>query len=47
MRVAVGRRRGGEEGVYSCKISDAMNVAQTIYIGVYSVNNGAGECYNT
>ena len=40
MRVALHRRKGGEEGVYRCVIPDAMNVTQTIYIGVYSVNNG-------
>ena len=45
MRVRLQRRRGGEEGIYHCEIRDAMNVAQTIYIGVYSVNNGAGKCY--
>ena len=47
MRVLLQRRRGGEEGVYSCEIPDAMNVYQTIYIGVYSAYNGTGECYNT
>ena len=36
------RRRGGEDGIYSCVIPDAMNVSQTIYIGVYSANTG--EC---
>ena len=40
MRVLLQRRRGGEEGVYHCAIPDAMNVAQIIYIGVYSANNG-------
>ena len=45
MRVLLWRRRGGEEGVYSCVIPDARNVPQTIYIGVYSANNGAGEWY--
>ena len=45
MRVRLQRRRGGEEGVYSCVIPDAMNVTQTIYIGVYSANNGVGKCY--
>ena len=45
MRVRLHRRRGGEEGIYSCVIPDAMNVTQTIYIGVYSANNGAGKCY--
>ena len=38
------RRRGGEEGIYSCVIPDAMNVIQTIYIGVYSRTDAqAGE----
>jgi len=44
MRVHLLRRRGGEEGIYSCVIPDAMNVTQTIYIGVYSANNGVGKC---
>ena len=30
------RRRGGVTGIYSCVIPDAMNVIQTIYIGMYS-----------
>ena len=34
--VLLHRRRGGEEGIYSCVVHDAMNVIQTIYIGVYS-----------
>ena len=38
------RRRGGEEGIYHCTIPDAMNVDQTIYIGVYSrTDTQAGE----
>ena len=37
------RRRGGEDGIYNCVVPDAMNVNQTIYIGVYSAD--AGECY--
>ena len=38
------RRRGGEDGIYSCEISDTMNVTQTIYIGLYSrTNTQAGE----
>ena len=38
------RRRGGEEGIYSCVIPDAMNVYQTIHIGVYSTTSTqAGE----
>jgi len=40
MMVHLNRRRGGEEGIYCCKIPDAMNVNQTIYIGVYSASNG-------
>ena len=45
MRVPLQRRKGGEEGIYSCLIHDARNVPQTIYIGVYSANNSAGEWY--
>ena len=42
--VRLQRRRGGEEGIYSCEIPDAMGVIQTIYIGVYSrTNTQAGE----
>ena len=42
--VRLQRRRGGEEGIYSCEISDAMNVTQTVYIGVYSrTDTQAGE----
>ena len=42
--VLLQRRRGGEEGIYSCEISDAMNVTQTIYIGVYNrTGTQAGE----
>ena len=38
------RRRGGEDGIYRCEILDAMNVYQTIYIGVYSrADTQAGE----
>ena len=38
------RRRGGEDGIYRCEIPDAMNVYQTIYIGVYSrTDTQAGE----
>ena len=40
--VLLQRRRGGEEGIYSCVVPDAMNVIQTIYIGVYS-GPDAGE----
>ena len=38
MMVLLHRRRGGVEGVYSCKILDALNVTQTIYIGVYTAS---------
>ena len=38
--VVLHRRRGGEDGIYSCVIPDAMNVTQTIYIGVYSASTG-------
>ena len=40
MVVLLHRRRGGEEGVYRCEIPDAMNVNQTVYIGVYSASTG-------
>ena len=40
MVVRLNRRRGGVEGIYRCKIPDAMNVNQTIYIGVYSASTG-------
>ena len=33
--VLLHRRRAGAEGIYRCEIPDAMNVIQTIYIGVY------------
>ena len=33
-------KRGGAEGIYRCEIPDAMNVTQTIYIGVYSASTG-------
>ena len=42
MIVHMHRRRGGENGIYSCEIPDIMNVAQTIYVGVYTAS--AGEC---
>ena len=38
--VLLNRRRGGEEGIYRCEIPDSMNVAQTIYIGVYTAGTG-------
>ena len=40
MVVRMNRRRGGVEGIYRCVIPDAMNVTQTIYIGVYSAKTG-------
>ena len=40
MVVRMHRRRGGVEGIYRCEIPDAMNVNQTIYIGVYSASTG-------
>ena len=40
MVVLMHRRRGGEEGIYRCEIPVAMNVTQTIYIGVYSISTG-------
>ena len=40
MVVRMHRRRGGEEGIYRCEIPDALNVTQTIYIGVYSASTG-------
>ena len=43
MIVYMHRRRGGENGIYHCEVPDIMNVAQTIYIGVYTAS--AGEWY--
>ena len=40
MIVHMHRRRGGVNGIYHCVIPDAMNVTQTIYIGVYTANSG-------
>ena len=40
MVVGLHRRRGGVEGIYRCEIPDAMNVTQTLYIGVYSISTG-------
>ena len=40
MVVRMNRRRDGVEGTYRCEIPDAMNVAQTMYIGVYSISTG-------
>ena len=36
MKVLMQRRRGGVTGVYHCVIPDALNVIQTIYIGIYT-----------
>ena len=40
MVVLMQRIRGGVDGIYRCDIPDAMNVSQTIYIGVYSASTG-------
>ena len=40
MAIHMNRRRGGVEGIYRCEMRDAMNVTQTIYIGVYSASTG-------
>ena len=40
MVLGMNRRRGGEEGIYSCEIPDAMDVIKTMYIGVYSASSG-------
>ena len=40
MVVHMHRKRGGEDGIYHCEIPDAMNVTQTIYIGVYAASSG-------
>ena len=40
MAVVLHRRRGGVEGIYRCEIPDAMNINQTIYIGVYPADTG-------
>ena len=40
MTVSLHRRRGGEDGVYRCEVLDAMNITQTIYIGVYTADTG-------
>ena len=45
MRVFLHRRRGGVDGVYHCEIPDAMNVTQTIYIGIYSASTGEWYTY--
>ena len=43
MVVRLNRRRGGEEGIYCCEISDSVNVTHTIYIGVYTANTSTRE----
>ena len=46
MLVSLHRRRGREDGVYRCEIPDAMDVIQTLYVGLYT--NTTGECmYDT
>ena len=40
MLVNMHRRRGGVSGIYHCVIPDAMNLTQTMYIGVYTANTG-------
>ena len=40
MVVRLNSRSGGVEGIYRCEIPDAMNVTQSIYIGVYSASTG-------
>ena len=42
--VLLRRRRGGDNGIYSCVLPDAMNVTQTIYIGVYTPSAGMCKC---
>ena len=43
MVVQLYRKKGGVDGIYCCEIHDAMNVLQTIYIGVYNASSGTGE----
>ena len=45
MVILMHRRGGGEDGIYHCEIPDAINVTQTIYIGVYSASNGEWYIY--
>ena len=40
MALLLHKRRGGVDGVYHCVVPDAMNVTQTIYIGVYNARTG-------
>ena len=39
------RRRGGVNGIYHCKIHDATNVTQIIYIGVYTAETSEWYIY--
>ena len=45
MMVLMHRRRGGVTGIYYCEIPDAMNVTQSIYIGVFTENTGEWYLY--
>ena len=45
MVVLMQRKGGGEDGIYHCEIPDAINVAQTIYIGLYSASTGESYIY--
>ena len=45
MVVLMHRKGGGEDGIYRCEIPDAINVTQTIYIGVYSIFTGKWYMY--
>ena len=38
--IYLNRRRGGVNGIYHCEIPDAIQLYQTIYIGVYSADTG-------
>ena len=40
MTVLLHRSRGGEDGVYSCVVPDALNVTQSVYIGMYTADTG-------
>ena len=44
MVVYLHRRRSGVNGIYNCVVPDAMNVTQTIYIGVYTSDTGICKC---
>ena len=45
------RRRGGADGIYRCEIpvpqSDAEDVTQTIFIGVYTASTGKTPLINS